>query len=204
MKKNDLGGLFVAIDGPNGVGKSTLIESIKAELEKQSTDFYLTREPSESLLGCFTREIAENLGGESLACLVAADRYFHLKEEIIPQLKSGKIVITDRYILSSLMLQCMDGIDAAFVLALNDKVYLPDLQIAVTANSSVIQERLAKRKRLTRFEQGQRTNEEIKYLNKGKSILLSLGVEILNIENSGSLEQNVSAIAKRIMEARGS
>ena len=119
MNKNEYGGLFVAFDGPNGAGKSTLIEQVQQKLAADGLDVYATKEPSESFLGSFTRQIAESLDGESLACLVAADRYYHLKHTIIPALRKGTIVMTDRYILSSLILQCMDNVDANFILSIN-------------------------------------------------------------------------------------
>ena len=201
MKKHDHGGLFIAFDGPNGVGKSTLIESVKAGLKKHSVDVFVTKEPTDSILGQFTRKIAESLRGESLACLVAADRYYHLSEEIVPRLKFGKIVISDRYILSSLILQCMDGVDADFIMAVNDKAIFPDIQVVLTADKTVIQERLSERGKLTRFEQGQRTDEEIKFLHKGKSLLSRLGVVILDIENTENLQENASLIIEHILEA---
>lgn len=202
MRKNDHGGLFIAFDGPNGVGKSTLIECVKSGLEKCAVDICLTKEPTNSTLGLFTREIAETLGRESLACLVAADRYYHLTEEIVPNLKVGKVVISDRYVLSSLILQGMDGVEADFIMAVNDKAIFPDIQVVLSADRTVIQERLAEREKLTRFEQGQRTDEEIKFMQKGKSLLSQVGIEILDIDNTGSLQENASLIIKHILEAK--
>ena len=49
----------------------------------------------------------------------------------MPQLEKGKIVITDRYVLSSLILQRMDEVSEEFILALNNEIVQPDLQIAV-------------------------------------------------------------------------
>ncbi len=156
MHENEHGGLLVAFDGPNGVGKSTIIEHVKYELAHRGLEVFVTKEPSDTKLGNFTRRIAEHLNGESLACLVAADRYQHLKETIVPQLQRGKIVITDRYILSSLILQCMDAVALEFVFAINSKIIIPDIQIAVNANTDILQARLNERDELTRFERGQR------------------------------------------------
>jgi dTMP kinase len=201
MTKNNYGGLLVAFDGPNGVGKSTLIEYVQAELTNSGIDVWVTKEPSDTILGKFTRQIAETLDGESLTCLVAADRYHHLNQGVIPQLQANRVVITDRYVLSSLILQRMDNVETDFILTVNDKVIYPDLQIVVTAAEAVIQSRLSERKLLTRFEQGQRTVEELSFLQEGKVIIANLGVQIIEIENSGSLHDNVSLIVKRVLEA---
>lgn len=107
-------GFLVAFDGPNGVGKSTLIESVKTRLEFRGYAIYTTKEPTNTECGSFVRKFAESRSGIGLACLVAADRYEHIENEILPELKKGKIVITDRYILSSLILQQMDDVDGTF------------------------------------------------------------------------------------------
>lgn len=200
MKKNKYSGLFVAFDGPNGVGKSTLIEYVQTDLVEKGINVWITKEPTNTQLGNFTRQIAETLESESLTCLVAADRYQHLGNEIIPNLKEKQVVLTDRYILSSLILQRMDNVDVDFILATNKNIILPDIQIVVTADQDVIQARLNERERLTRFEQGKRTSEELHFLKEGAEILKNLGVEIIIIENSGDLSTNVSAIAKHIQK----
>ena len=201
MRKNECGGLLVAFDGPNGAGKSTLIEQVQQGLINDGLNVYTTKEPTETVLGDFTRQIAESLNGEGLTCLVAADRYNHLKQVIIPELVKGKIVITDRYILSSLILQCMDNVDASFVLAVNNMVILPDIQIAVKANVDVLHSRLYERSKLTHFEREWRSADELTYMEQGVSILIQMGVTILDVENSGCLRENVSHIIKCVKEA---
>lgn len=91
MIKNDYGGLFIAFDGPNGVGKSTLIEYVQAALSESGMNVWVTKEPTDTQLGKFTRQIAETLGGEGLTCLVSADRYQHLINEIIPKLEEKRL-----------------------------------------------------------------------------------------------------------------
>ena len=164
MKKNTTKGFFIAIDGPNGAGKTVLLEEIEKSMKKRIKDkniqFYKTKEPTNSVLGKFVRDISEVVTGNSLACLVSADRYEHLKNEVIPELKKGKIVITDRYILSSLILQVMDGVKESFILNLNSKIIKPDLQLAIFAEEEIIQNRLKQRDKLTRFEKNNQSKNE--------------------------------------------
>lgn len=201
MRKNNYKGLFIAFDGPNGVGKSTLIEYTQTALAERGIMVWVTKEPTDTTLGRFTRQIAETLGNESLTCLVAADRYQHLKDEIIPQLEKGHVVITDRYILSSLILQRMDNVDVDFILASNQNIILPDIQIAVIASEDIIQSRLNERNQLTRFEKGKRTSEELCFLKEGTEVLRDLGVETIMIENSTNLSDNVSIVVRHIEKA---
>ena len=200
MKKNKTKGFFVAIDGPNGVGKTTLLEAIKKRMKDKDIQIYMTKEPTNSILGKFIKEISEEITGDSLACLISADRYEHLKNEIIPELKKGKIVITDRYILSSLILQVMDGVKDSFILNLNSKIIKPDLQLAIFAAEKVIQERLEQREKLTRFEKNNQSKKELINMKKGIEKLKELNVKILCVDNSSNLEDNAAKIVDYIID----
>lgn len=204
MILHNTSGLLVAVDGPNGAGKSTLIEAVKIQLEAEGHQIFITREPTASEFGSFVREFSENHTGISLACLISADRYKHIADEVFPELKSGKIVITDRYLLSSLILQGMDGINAETILCLNSDIIKPDLQIAVFAAEDVLQRRLSERKELTRFEKGYQSQREIDFMKQGIEELEKNDISVLQIDNNDSLEGNVKTIVSCINERRRS
>ena len=204
MRKNSFGGKLVAIDGPNGVGKSTIIEAVAKKLQLlYSVDVFVTKEPTSTELGVFLRRFAEEEKGLGLACLVAADRYEHLKNEIIPMLEQSKVVITDRYILSSLILQGMDGVNTKFILDINDEIVKPDLQVALFADEKTIQSRLSERVNLTRFEKNNQSGCELKYMNLGIETLKKLKIDILNINNQCDLDSNVDKIVSAILGLLG-
>ena len=200
LKKNTTKGFFVAIDGPNGVGKTTLLEEIEKIIKSKNIQLHKTKEPTNSILGKFIREISEEINGDTLACLVSADRYEHLKNEIIPELEKGKIVITDRYVLSSLILQVIDGVKENFILNLNSQIIKPDLQLAIFADEKVIQERLDQRETLTRFEKNNQSKKELVNMKKGIKKLKELNIEILCMDNSKNLKDNATKIADYIIE----
>lgn len=202
MKTNEYGGMLVAIDGPNGVGKSTLIERLKVELENAGECVYCTREPTSTELGDFTRKFSEHVNGNCLACLVAADRYYHLSEEIIPQLEKEAIVITDRYLLSSLVLQRMDNVDTDFINKINEDILSPDIQFAIIADESTIHSRLQERSYLSRFERDDKTNEELTFLLEGVEILSKMGVNAIVVNNNEDLHGNAKLMACYIKSLR--
>ncbi|MET9445961.1 dTMP kinase [Streptomyces cinerochromogenes] len=145
-------GAFVTVDGPGGVGKSTLVAALADLLRSHGHQVHATREPSTRPIGVFTRAHADEIGGHALACLVAADRYDHLDHEVRPRLAVGETVVCDRYLASTLVVQRLDDVPEPFLLALNDGITLPDLAVILTAESDVIRERLAKRGAHHRFE----------------------------------------------------
>lgn len=199
LEKGNLNGFFVAIDGPNGVGKSTLIEAIKMKMESLGYIVYTTKEPTNTELGRFVRRFAEEHSGISLACLVAADRYEHIVNEIVPELKKGRLVITDRYVLSSLILQEIDGVSDIFILNSNAEIIKPDLQLAVFADEDVLQKRLSERNILTRFEKGNQSNSELYYMEKGIVELEKRDVNVMRIYNNDNLKLNVEKVVSCIV-----
>lgn len=138
-------GMLVTIDGPNGSGKTSLTEAVSEQLRQRGASVHRTHQPSDTALGTFAREAEADLRGRGLACLVAADRHQQVDGEIEHHLGAGKIVLCDRYIESSLVLQRIDGVAAEFIVAINAGIARPDLRIQLRAEPATIEERLASR-----------------------------------------------------------
>ena len=102
-------GLFISVDGPNGAGKTTFIRTLVENLSV-NYDVYDTREPSPTSFGTFVKKNEGGLKGMQYAQLIWADRHYHLQTCVQPQLSLGKIVVCDRYIDSSFVLQGFDGV----------------------------------------------------------------------------------------------
>ncbi|MFJ5779271.1 dTMP kinase [Streptomyces sp. NPDC093094] len=138
-------GFFVSVDGPSGVGKSTTIRELQAVLAARDVPARWTVEPPRGdLLGDFTRTHGSQLHGLALACLVAAARYRHIETTIDPALKTGQLLISDRYLASTLVLQRLDGVPLDFLLLLNNYAPKPDLAVILTASPATIADRIAR------------------------------------------------------------
>ena len=147
-------GFFVAIDGPSGIGKSTLTGLLADRLTAHGCSVVATKEPTATPLGSLARFGTDDYRGLTLACLVAADRYQHLELEIRPALQAGHLVLCDRYLASSLVLQCLDGVSPEFVWQLNQHADRPDLCIILSGDASCARERAEKRGLYSRFHRG--------------------------------------------------
>ena len=147
-------GFFAAIDGPSGIGKSTLTGLVADRLTAHGCSVTATKEPTATPLGSLARFGTDDYQGLTLACLVAADRYQHLEHEIRPALQAGRIVLCDRYIASSLVLQRLDGVSPEFVWQLNQHADRPDLSIILSGDASSARERAEKRGLYSRFHRG--------------------------------------------------
>jgi dTMP kinase len=155
-----MGGLFITVDGPGGAGKSTLLPLLGAAFEA-SHIVHLTREPSDGLLGRTARQQTADFHGNALACLVAADRFHHLAEEIEPALAHGKIVLCDRYVASSYVLQVVDGVPLDYVRHLNAPARRPDVSVILTAAPHLLEARLRERGAHSRFEHDGSSGAEV-------------------------------------------
>ncbi len=101
-------GIFVAFEGGDGAGKSTQVRLLGGWLSEQGYETLLTHEPGATPAGARLRELL--LAGESLepraeALLFAADRAQHVDTVVRPALERGAVVVTDRYIDSSVAYQ---------------------------------------------------------------------------------------------------
>jgi len=101
-------GLFVAFEGGDGAGKSTQVRLLQAWLEGLGRTVLVTREPGGTDFGRHVRDLVlhgEHVTPRAEALLFAADRAHHVETLIRPALERGEIVITDRYLDSSVAYQ---------------------------------------------------------------------------------------------------
>lgn len=104
-----MNGLFISFEGGEGVGKSTQIAALATTLRAQGRSVVTTREPGGTPLGVDIRALILSpqsvITARAEALLYAADRAHHLDTVIEPALAEGKIVISDRYVDSTLAYQ---------------------------------------------------------------------------------------------------
>jgi len=103
-------GAFITLEGPEGAGKTTILQLLGAALEKEGHRVVVTREPGGIPIAEQIREVILNkentaMDSRTEALLYAAARRQHLVERIIPALEQGMIVLCDRFIDSSLAYQ---------------------------------------------------------------------------------------------------
>ena len=150
-----LPGTLITLDGPGGVGKSTAAKLVTDTLIAAGVPVLATAQPSRAPLGELARHGTDTYRGMALACLCAADRHHQLDAEIKPALHEGQVVICDRYVASSLVLQGLDGLSAETVWQLNHGVYRPDLSVILNGDPGVIDHRLRTRGGHSRFERAE-------------------------------------------------
>lgn len=146
-------GFFISIEGIDGTGKSTQIERIARYLEKHKIEGIFTREPGGTEIGEKIRDIlldAKNTEMLSLTeiMLYAASRAQLVREVIKPAIKSGKCVICDRFIDSSIAYQGFGRNMRKAVEDINQYSLdgiIPDLTILLDIGTQAAEERMRSR-----------------------------------------------------------
>lgn len=167
-------GLFIVFEGIDGGGKSTQIKMLAEYFKDKGYEVEFHMEPTEgsvgSLLWTYMRSKDRSFSPETEALLFAADRIEHGKT-INKALEEGKVVISDRYIHSSLAYQGAAGVDSEWMQSLNKHALNPSLVILLDIDPERSLQRVSDRAK-TVFEENdylKRVREEyLKYAETGE------------------------------------
>ncbi len=139
-------GLLVALEGIDGAGTTTQARRLAAALEERGVATHLTREPSDGPVGRLLREILAGkhapTDATTLSLLFAADRADHIQREVAPALAAGRVVVSDRWVHSSLAYQGA-GEERAWIAELNRRARRPDLTLFLRVAPEVAADRRA-------------------------------------------------------------
>ena len=152
-------GLFISFEGGEGSGKSSAINVVKEKLEADGYKVVVTREPGGISVSEQIRDVIlavdNKMSKETEALLYAASRTEHLYRKVIPLVNDGYIVISDRYIDSSLAYQgYARGIGIEKVLEINmfAKEYLPKVTYLFDVRPEVGLARIVGRDKIDRLD----------------------------------------------------
>ena len=154
MQKNIYPGKFIVFDGLDGSGQTTQAEKLvdyfnrpQQKLEFKSIGAHYTKEPTSNLIGGLIRSQLSHdwkSSAECLQLLFTADRAYHLEKEIIPLLKRGVMVISDRYLFSTLAFGSSQIKDRDWLKEINKNFLLPDFTFFLQVSPKVCIERISK------------------------------------------------------------
>lgn len=205
-------GTFITIEGPDGAGKTSVIQALLPKLEEAlKQTIVATREPGGSRIAEEIRELILNPENTEMdvrteALLYAAGRRQHLVEKIIPALEAGEIVICDRFVDSSLAYQGVArGIGVEQVAAINQFAtdgLTPDMTLYLDVEADVGLARINQNKVNRQFDR--LDQEDLSFHQQVRSAYLDLLKQnperMLLIDASQELEQVVSDSYNKILE----
>lgn len=199
---------FITIEGVDGAGKSSHMDTILAVIEGSGFELVSTREPGGTELGSVLRAQLKQVEMDpKTAALVAfADRNEHLTQKIIPALEAGKVVLSDRFTDSTYAYQGGgEGCDWEYIRSLETLVQdglQPNLTLFFDLPGKVAEARRARRKDELQISDMDRFDEKsISYFENVRNAYLRRVEETPGrfkvIDASGTLEQ----VAEQVREA---
>ena len=193
-------GAFIVIEGLDGSGKTTQAKLLVRAL-RRTRDAGFTAEPSHGEIGRFIRR--RILYGEKRmptameALLFAADRIDHVQNEVMPALSSGRVIVSDRYLYSSLAYQGSAGLDLEWIQAVNGCAVRPDLALFVDVSPEIVLKRLKRKKSVMENLATQQRVREVYLLYVEKGDLIRVDGEKARGEVAKSVLDIVSEFLKR-------
>ena len=200
-------GLFIVMEGPDGSGKTTQINLLKEYLEEAGYECLITREPGGTVIGEEIRQLILNPEHKEMSpvtemLLYAASRAQLVHEVIGPALEEGKIVISDRFVDSSIVYQGIArNLGISTVAAVNAPgigIYRPDGIFFIDLSEAEGLRRKKEQKNLDRMEQ-----EGIDFhhmVSEGYRKVLSGRPEVMKIDGGRSIDTIQKKIRNHVDE----
>ncbi len=195
------------MEGPDGSGKSTQIAMLKSYLEEQGYKTLLTREPGGTVIGEKIRQIIlepdhKEMSDVPESLLYAASRAQLMHEVIVPALEEGTIVLSDRFVDSSIVYQGiarglgMDTVSAVNAPGIGE--HKPDQIFFIDISEEEGIRRKKEQKKLDRMEQESLDFHHM--VSEGYRTVLADRSEVIKIDGIGSLDEIQEQIRKYVME----
>ena len=200
-------GFFIVMEGPDGSGKTTQINLLKEYLEEAGYECLITREPGGTVIGEKVRQLILNPEHKEMSpvtemLLYAASRAQLVHEVIGPALEEGKIVISDRFVDSSIVYQGIARkLGISTVSAVNAPgigIYRPDGIFFIDLSEAEGLRRKKEQKNLDRMEQ-----EGIDFhhmVSEGYRKVLSGRPEVMKIDGGRSIDTIQKKIRNHVDE----
>ena len=194
-------GLFIVMEGPDGSGKTTQINLLEQYLKEAGYECLITREPGGTVIGEEVRELILNPEYKEMSpvtemLLYAASRAQLVHEVIGPALEAGRIVISDRFVDSSIVYQGLArNLGISTVAAVNAPgigIYRPDGIFFIDLSEAEGIRRKKNQKKLDRMEQ-----ESIDFhhlVSEGYRKVLAERPEVIKIDGG----KDIDVIQKKI------
>ena len=194
-------GLFIVMEGPDGSGKTTQINLLEQYLKEAGYECLITREPGGTVIGEEVRELILNPEYKEMSpvtemLLYAASRAQLVHEVIGPALEAGKIVISDRFVDSSIVYQGIArNLGISTVAAVNAPgigIYRPDGIFFIDLSEAEGIRRKKNQKKLDRMEQESLDFHHL--VSEGYRKVLAERPEVIKIDGG----KDIDVIQKKI------
>ena len=202
-------GIIISFEGPDGAGKTTVLEQVLPVLQEKGYDIITTREPGGVEIAERIRDVILDVNHVAMdnkteLLLYMAARRQHYVEKVLPALEAGKVVLIDRFIDSSIAYQGAGrGLDKDIIRRLNDFATdgrKPDLTLYFDVESEIGLARIAKNAEREVNRLDLEKLDMHKRVREGYLALTEQEKRIVTIDASRELAEVVSETLHTILE----
>lgn len=202
-------GIIISFEGPDGAGKTTVLEQVLPALQEKGYDIITTREPGGVEIAERIRDVILDVNHVAMdnkteLLLYMAARRQHYVEKVLPALEAGKVVLIDRFIDSSIAYQGAGrGLDKDIITRLNDFATdgrKPDLTLYFDVESEIGLARIAKNAEREVNRLDLEKLDMHKRVREGYLALTEQEKRIVTIDASRELAEVVSETLHTILE----
>lgn len=214
FKRNSYKGLYIALEGVDASGKTTQAEELTKYFEVLGRKVVCTREPrKKGIIGDIVHKVLLGkikMPSKALQYLFSTERVIHHEELIIPSLKEGKVVITDRCFWSAIVYGILDRMEeekysfkdsdllliSQSILSMYHQFIIPDYTFYLKTS---LQTALSRLKLLDKEKEIYEGKEKLEKIIKGYDWLVKqFTKEIMTIDGEKTVEEVTKEIVKRI------
>jgi dTMP kinase len=156
IERDYLPGRLIVLEGPDGVGRSTQIALLREWLEAEgyAVAFSGLRRSELASVGIAQAKAGHTMGALTMALFYAADFADRMQREIIPALRAGFVVLTDRYMYSLFARCIVRGVDPDWIRSLMGFALVPDAILYLRTNTGVLLPRVLNSRGFDHWESG--------------------------------------------------
>ncbi len=212
LKRNPYKGTYIALEGIDGSGKTTQAEEVAKYFEKKGKSVVRTREPrKEGIIGDIVQRILTGkikMPSVALQYLFTTDRVLHHEDVIIPALKAGKVVISDRCFWSAVVYGILDRegwndpntadflLIAHSVLSMYHQFIVPDFTFALNVSLKTAFARISKKDDAIEIYEDR---EKLKQVIKGYDWLAKkFPTEITVVDGEGRIDKVTEKLISKL------
>ena len=208
----DYSGRFIVLEGIDGCGSTTHSKRLAKALRQAGIDVRLTCEPTTGPIGALIRQVLQkrlfvpdatgprDFAWSTMALLFAADRLDHLDCTVLPALREGATVISDRYDLSSLAYQSATAPAGELVVPWIREINLcamrPDLTIVLDVDAETAEERRRARGGFEEMFEAREIQQKLAAIYRRAEDLVP-GDRVIHVSAEGEIE----AVGERVLAA---
>jgi len=190
-------GLFVVLEGIDGSGKTTIAKMLVERLRVMGYNAEYTFEPTDSEIVELIRGVYRAYRDAYIDALAfALDRLIHLKRRVIPLLEEGYVVVSDRYMYSSIAYQTASGAPLEWVMEVNKWALKPDLAIYLDVDPLTgLRRRQSMKSRFPEFE-------KLEFIERVRRVYLELVSRglLVKVDASRLVEEVYKDVERLVVE----